>query len=48
MDDQEYLFAVRIATAAHLNGIETANTDEHRATADSDVPAAPTLQVQIV
>lgn len=48
VDEQEYLFAVRIATAAHPNGIETANTDEHAATADTSAPDAPVLAARII
>jgi len=47
-DGQEYLFVVRIATAAHPDGIETQNTDEHAATPDSSVPDAPILQGMVV
>ena len=39
---------VRIATVAHPGGVETQNTDEHAATADSDVPTAPVLSASIV
>ena len=48
VDEQEYLFAVRIATAAHPDGIETQNTDEHAATPDSDVPSTPVLTGEII
>jgi hypothetical protein len=47
-DDQEYRFVVRIATAAHPAGIETQNKDEHPATPDSSVPAAPALAAEVV
>jgi len=48
VDDQEYLFVVRIATAAHPGGVETQNTDEHAATPDSSVPDAPVLTAALV
>ena len=48
VDDQEYLFVVRIATAAHPAGVETQNTDEHAATPDSSVPDAPVLTAALV
>jgi hypothetical protein len=47
-DGTEYRFVVRIATAAHPDGLETQNTDEHTAIADSDVPAAPVLVARVV
>ena len=47
-DDQEYLFVVRIATAAWPSGIETQNADEHAAKPDSEVPATPTLTAEVV
>ena len=47
-DGQAYLFVVRIATQPWPHDIETRNTDEVYATADSDVPAAPTLQAQLI
>lgn len=47
VDEQEYLFVVRIATAAHPAGIENQNTDEHAATPDSDIPSTPVLTAQV-
>lgn len=47
-DEQEYRFVVRVAMAAHLGGIETQNTNEVAATPNSDVPATPTLTLQLI
>ncbi len=45
---QTYSFAVRAATAAHPAGIETQNTDEHSATADTSVPDAAVLAARVI
>jgi hypothetical protein len=47
-DDQEYRFVVRIATDARPAGVETQNTDDHVATADSDSPPAPILVLEVI
>lgn len=47
-NEQEYRFVVRVATAAWPAGLETSNTDEHSATADSDQPASPELTVGLI
>ena len=41
-------FCVRIATAPWPDGLETQNTDEHTAAADSSVPAAPVVSAGAV
>jgi len=48
VNEQEYLFCVRIGTDAWPAGIETQNTDTCAATADSDVPATPVLTATVV
>ena len=47
-NEQEYRFVVRIATAAWPAGIETQNTGEVYATADSVQPSQPVLQAQLI
>ena len=48
VDDTEYGFTVRIATAAWPAGSETQNGDVHHATPDSDVPETPDLSAEVV
>ena len=48
VDASTYKFVVRIGTAAHPDGLETDNTGEYSATADSSVPSTPTLSVEVV
>ncbi len=48
VDEQEYRFAVRVATAAHPAGIEDPNTHEVTVTPDSDSPDAPVLTAEVV
>ena len=45
---QTYHFSVRVATAAWPAGIETQNTDEHAAVADTTVPDAPVSSARII
>jgi hypothetical protein len=47
-DGQTCRFTIRIATAAWPSGLETQNTDEHRATADLDAPTTPKVEVMLV
>ncbi|MFP4028630.1 MAG: hypothetical protein ACLFWL_12635 [Candidatus Brocadiia bacterium] len=47
-DGTEYQFTVRIASDVHPAGIETENTDTHVATPDSDVPATPALEAEVI
>lgn len=47
-DGLECRFVVRIATTAWPNRIETQNTDQHAARADSSGPATPVLTIQIM
>jgi len=47
-DGQEYHFVICIATAPYTDGVETSNTDERPAMADSSVPTAPGLSAQLV
>jgi len=48
VNGEDYLFVVRIATAAHPSGVETQNTDEHLVTPNSDVPTTPTVTAQVI
>ncbi len=47
-DGEDHLFVVRIGTAAHPDGVETQNTDEHVATPNADVPTTPTVTAQVI
>ena len=46
-NDTTYQFAVRIGTNAWPAGTESVNVDTYAATADSDEPNAPDLEVEL-
>jgi len=48
VDEQAYLFGVRIATAASPDGYETDNEDTYNATPDANVPDAPVLAGELI
>lgn len=47
-DGQTHRFVLRVATAPWPDALQTQNTDEHAATADSSVPTAPILSAQAI